>query len=204
MIQILAVILLIIVVFAVLLWQGQSNWSQYTSAQSQKVKVAASQEISYINLEEVNELPEPVKRYFHLVLKDGAPIINRAFISQVGGFRAKPEMKKWSKMEAEQYFSSSPRAFVWNSTISIAPALSISICDSYIDGKGEIKGKLLALFTLINAQNQRELDEGALQRYLAEAVYKLHVFVIPVIPNAFGSWESFLKNDSGQAGMTEK
>ncbi len=94
MMQILAVISLIIVVLAVLLWRGQSKWSQYTSAQSQKIRAAVSQEVNYVNLEEVNKLPKPVKRYFYLVLKDGAPIINCAFISQVGGFRAKPEMKK--------------------------------------------------------------------------------------------------------------
>ncbi|HDZ88793.1 MAG TPA: hypothetical protein ENH38_09295 [Nitrospirae bacterium] len=184
MMQILAVILLIIVVLAVLLWRGQSRWSQYTSAQSQKVKAAASREANYVNLEEVNELPEPVKRYFHLVLKDGAPIINRAFISQVGGFRAKPEMKRWSKIEAEQYFSSSPRAFVWNSIISIIPGISIRVCDSYIEGKGGMKVKLLSLFTLIDAQNRRELDEGALQRYLAEAVW----FPTALLPSQGVTW----------------
>jgi len=169
--KILAVILLIIVVLAILLWQGRSNWSQYISTQQQKVRANASDEINYINLNEVNALPEPVKKYFHLVLKDGAPVINRAYVSQVGGFRANPETKEWSKMEAEQYFSSRPRAFVWNAKISIAPGLSINVCDSYINGKGEMKARILSLFTLIDAQNQRELNEGALQRYLAEAVW---------------------------------
>lgn len=169
--KILAAILFIIIVLAVLLWRGRSNWSQYISTQQQKVKANASDEISYINLNEVNELPEPVKRYFHLVLKDGAPVINRAIVSQAGGFRANPETKEWSKMEAEQHFSSRPRAFVWNAAISIAPGLSINVCDSYIKGKGEMKARILKLFTLIDAKNQRELDEGALQRYLAEAVW---------------------------------
>ena len=184
MMKILAVILLIIVVFAILLWRGQSNWSQYTSTQSQKVNSAASQEISYVNLEEVNELPEPVKKYFYLVLKDGAPIINRVFVSQFGGFRAKPEMTEWSKMIAEQYFSTRSRAFVWNSTISIVPGVFISVSDSYIAGKGRMKGKLLSLFTIIDAQNQRELNEGALQRFLAEAVW----FPTALLPSQGVTW----------------
>ena len=184
MMEILAVILLIIVVFAILLCRGQSTWSQYRSIQSQKVKSAASREIRYVNLEEVKELPEPVKKYFHLVLKDGMPIINRAFVSQVGGFRSKPEMTEWSKMVAEQYFSTRPRAFVWNSTISIVPGVSISVSDSYIKGKGRMKGKLLSLFTIIDAQNQRELTEGALQRFLAEAVW----FPTALLPGQGVTW----------------
>ena len=58
--KILAVILFIIVVLAILLWREQSNWSRYTSTQSKKVKAAASKEVNYVNLEEVNDLPEPV------------------------------------------------------------------------------------------------------------------------------------------------
>lgn len=196
--EIFAIILFITVVFAILLWRGRSNWSQYISTQQRKVKANASDEITYINLNEVNGLPEPVKKYFHRVLKDGAPIINHAFVSQLGGFRARPEMKEWSKMEAEQYFSSRPRAFVWASTISMEPGLSISVCDSYIGGKGEIKGKILKLFTLINAKNQRELNEGALQRYLAEAVW----FPTALLPSQGVTWTA-LDDHSANATITD-
>jgi len=182
--KILATILFVIVILAILLWRGRSNWAQYISTQQKKVKANASDKITYINLNEVNNLPEPVKKYFQLVLKDGAPIINHAFVSQAGGFRARPEMKEWSKMEAEQYFSSRPRAFVWNATISIEPGLSISVCDSYIDGSGEMKGKIMKLFTLIDAKNQNELNEGALQRYLAEAVW----FPTALLPSQGITW----------------
>lgn len=198
MIKILAVVLFIAVVLAILLWIGLSSWAKYTSAQFLNIKTSASQEINYVNLEEVSELPSIVKKYFHLVLIDGAPIINRAFISQVGGFRAKPEMKEWSRMEAEQFFSSRPRAFAWNATISVIPSLSISVCDSYIKGKGGMKGKIMSLFTLIDAQNQRELDEGALQRYLAEAVW----FPTALLPSQGVMWTA-LDNHNAIATITD-
>ena len=38
-----------------------------------------------------------------------------------------------------------------------------------------------------------------MQTYSGNPVYKLRLFVIPAIPNAFGSRESFLKNDSPNA-----
>lgn len=175
------ILIIIAVVLVVLLLWGKTNWHQYTSSLFEKIEAAESHESNYVNLDEVRNIPN-----FHLVLKNGVPIITHMFASQSGGFRAKPEMNEWSKMEAEQYFSSNPRAFVWNSTISIVPGFSINVCDSYIEGKGEMKGKLLSLFTLIDAQNQRELDEGALQRYLAEAVW----FPTALLPSQGVTWSA--------------
>ena len=74
-------------------------------------------------------------------------------------------------MEAREYFSSRPRAFAWDAKISIFPGMSLSVMDSYREGKGEMRGRLFSLFILIDEKNQSELDEGALQRYLAEAVW---------------------------------
>ena len=88
-------------------------------------------------------------------------------------------------MEAKQYFSSNPRSFVWNSSISIAPGLFIKVCDSYIEGKGEIFGKFLSIFTLIDEKNKKELNEGALQRYLAESVW----FPTALLPSQGVTWE---------------
>ena len=60
----------------------------------------------YIDLEEETyKLSNIGKKYLDLVLKDGAPIIEKALISQPGELREKSEIKDRSKMEAEQVFS---------------------------------------------------------------------------------------------------
>lgn len=148
---------------------NSNAWARAGQSGGVERKTAAG--VRYVNLEEVEELPTAVKHFFHLVLKEGAPIINRAVISQTGGFRARPEMKKWSNMKAKQYLSSNPRSFAWHATITLPLGLSIKVCDSYRGGKGKIRGKVLSLFTLIDSHNRSELNEGALQRYLAEAVW---------------------------------
>jgi hypothetical protein len=148
-----------------------------------------------VNLDEVEDLPLPVKRYFHHVLKNGQPMITKVFLSQHGGFRAKPDMTEWSEMNAVQYFSSKPRAFVWDAQISLVPAISILVCDSYINGKGGMKGKLLSLFPLIDAHDDNKLDQGALQRYLAEAVW----FPTSLLPSQGVVWEEI---DSSKAKAT--
>ncbi len=151
-----------------------------------------------MNLEEVKGLPEPVERYFRKVLRDGAPIIHHASVSQLGGFRAKPEMARWSTMRAEQEFSTCPRAFVWNSEISMFPGASVSISDSYMDGKGGMKGRLLSLFTVVDAQNQKELNEAALQRYLAEAVW----FPTALLPSQGVTWTA-IDAQRARAALTD-
>ena len=101
------------------------NCLRYTSQLSKKVIPASINTDKVVNLNEVALLPPPVKNFFHYTLKNGRPIINRVYIEQIGGFRAKPEMAKWSKMKAVQYFSTTPRAFVWDAKISIFPMLTI-------------------------------------------------------------------------------
>lgn len=170
----------------------------YIAKRSRELRLAASRDVIHVNLKEVKGLPGPVEKYFRLVLQDGALVIHHAFVSQVGGFRAKPEMAGWSTMRAEQDFSTRPRAFVWNAKISLFPGVPIRISDSYVEGKGEMKGKLLSLFTVIDAQNQRELDEAALQRYLAEAVW----FPTALLPSQGVIWTA-LDGQKARATLTD-
>jgi hypothetical protein len=120
------------------------------------------------------------------VLKEGAPIIAHAFVSQKGGFRANPEMEGWSDMEAEQYYSVRPIGFVWNASIAMLPLLSVNVSDSYIEGEGRVKGRFISIFPLFDAHGPRELDSGALQRYLAEAVW----FPTALLPSQGVAWEA--------------
>ncbi len=190
--------MIIAAVAAVLLLWGRAGWHRYISNLVTEVKTAAPTKVGHVNFDELDELPSPVQKYFRLVLKDGAPIINRTSLVQKGGFRPKPELKEWSTMEATQQFSSSPRAFVWNANIAMLPGVSIEVCDLYKDGKGSMRGKILSLFTLIDAKEQKELNEGALQRYLAEAVW----FPTALLPSQGVSW-SAIDEQRAKATVTD-
>lgn len=198
----LALIVISVLVLVFFQRRGHSNWIKYVSGQVQKIDAVTSHKVEQIDLAQIDGLPEPVKQYFHLVLKDQMPMINSAFVEQVGEFRAKPEMKDWLTMKAVQYFSARPRAFVWNAKITILPGLSINVSDSYLEGNGSIKGMLSSIVKLIDSQSQPELNEGALQRFLAEAVW----FPTALLPSQGVSWVALDANRAkatiSDAGIT--
>lgn len=183
-----AVIIFVLVLSGLILLglSGRSAWKHYVADKISAIKGSPSGKTQYVDLEnETQGLPLIVKTYFYLVLKNGDPIIHKAFVSQAGGFRVTPEMKEWSKMKAEQTFSTKPRSFVWDSRISIIPGINVMVCDSYLKGKGEMKGSLLGTFSFFHERNRKELDEGALLRFLAESVW----FPTALLPSQGITWK---------------
>lgn len=182
--KIVTVMLIVLIILVSIVWMAKLQWHSYTALQFQKVKHSPASPSS-IDPEEITTLPPIVQKYFRLVLENRAPLIQIAELSQTGGFRAKPEMKSWSAMHAEQRFSTSPRGFVWCAEISMLPGVPITICDSYIEGEGSMKGRLLSLVPIINTSTNKALNEAALQRYLAEAVW----FPTALLPSQGVRWK---------------
>lgn len=77
----------------------------------------------------------------------------------------------WKPLKATQSFSSMPPAFVWDARIRLAPLIAIRVNDSYLDGEGAIRATAASLIPLVSRGGTRELNEGALMRFLAEAVW---------------------------------
>lgn len=116
-------------------------------------------------------LPAPVVRYFRRVLAPGQPIARRIDFDQLGRFRIGTSPDSWKPMRATQSVSTQPRGFVWDARISVAPLLPVYVRDSYLGGRGGMRGEVIALFPTVTASGLPELDAGALHRYLAEAVW---------------------------------
>ena len=180
------IVLIIITLLALVLLWGKVSWYQYTTDLFEKVYSSGAGQERYIDLDEIENLPAPVQKYFRLVLKEGAPMISHAFVLQKGGFRTDPEMEGWSDMEAEQYYAVRPAGFAWSASIAMLPFLSVDVCDSYIEGKGHVKGRFVSLFRIVDAHGTKELDSAALQRYLAEAVW----FPTALLPSQGVTWQA--------------
>ncbi len=114
-------------------------------------------------------LPEPVQRYLRYVGIVGKeePIRTVRF-TQKGFMRTQPG-QKWMPLFAEQLVTTNPPAFVWQATIQPFPFAHISATDRFSEGHGNMLIKLLSVIPLGNASGP-EIDEGELQRYLAEVV----------------------------------
>lgn len=200
MVKIVGIILIVsaIIVTSLLVW-GRWQWAQYVAKLSGQVMSAARPVAGErVRLAETDALPEPVKRYFHHVLQEGQPLIKTVRLHQEGGFRTSPDTKDWLPLRADQYFSTTPRAFMWDAAITMVPGLSVLVCDSYLQGKGHMQGKVLALFPVIDTAEDTRLNQAALQRWLAEATW----FPTALLPEQGVVWEA-IDNTRAQATVTD-
>ena len=186
------------VLFIFIFFGSQFSWLNYTSSISKELFSKASDDEKLIDFKELKTLPEPVKKYFNLVLKDKTPIVNKAYISQDGEFKIDEKSKKFSKTQAQQFFSTSPRAFTWHAKISVDAGVYINVFDSYVNSKGAIKAKFLSIYTLVDESNKKELNEGALQRYLAEAIW----YPTALLPSQGVTWTS-IDSNTAKASITD-
>ena len=114
-------------------------------------------------------LPEPVQRYLRYVQVVGKAPIRTVRLTQQGFMRMQPG-QKWLPMVAEQYFTTTPPAFLWHTTIHPFPLVSISATDRFSDGHGSMRIQLWSAIPMGNAR-EPEMDQGELQRYLLEMAW---------------------------------
>ena len=129
---------------------------------------ATTQDPAPITESDLAGLPEPMRRYLTQTGIVGRPRISTVRLKQEGFFRTKPE-QNWMPMQAVEYYSVDPPAFLWHGKIKLLPFLSIQARDRFDAGTGQMLIKLLA-FTLGDVRGP-ELDQGALLRYFNEIMW---------------------------------
>ena len=84
---------------------------------------------------------------------------------------------------------------MWDARIRMVPGVNVQVRDAYLAGAGSMRGDLFGLVRVVDAHDTREMAEGALQRYLAEA---------PWLPTALlpGSRVEWTAIDDGAARAT--
>jgi hypothetical protein len=163
---------LIVIGSAVALWTGSSRWDRATAKMIDRlVGAQAPQTAAVVDFRRLEGLPKPVVRYFRNVLRDGQPIVMSAQLRQTGEFNMGGDADAWQPFTADQHISPSAPGFVWDARIRVAPFLTVTVRDGYFDGHGSMAASLLSLITIVDLREAPELDAGALQRYLAEAVW---------------------------------
>ena len=126
-------------------------------------------------------LPPPVARYFRRVLRDGQPMIRSVIATQEAEFFINGA---WRPLHATQHVSATPPGLVWDATITMAPLLPAYVRDAYVDGWGSMQATIYGLFSIVNQSGTPELNSGALQRFLGEAVW----FPTVLLPSPAVSW----------------
>ena len=114
-------------------------------------------------------LPEPVQRYLRYAGVVGKAPIRTVCLKQQGWMRQQPG-QKWMPLDAEQYVTTKPPAFLWHCVMRPFPLVWVSATDQFSEGHGSMRIKLLSAIPLGNARGP-EMDQGELQRYLLEMAW---------------------------------
>jgi hypothetical protein len=146
----------------------------------------------------LGSLPPPVERYFRSVLRDGQPFIRAARIVQCGQFNMKIVGNDWRPYQATQFYRVSPPGYVWDARVRLAPILDVLVRDAYVARHATMRGALMAAVDVVNERDRPELDEGALQRYLAEAA----MFPTALLPERGVAWTPIDENHA-TASLTD-
>jgi hypothetical protein len=131
---------------------------------------------------------------------DGQKYIGYVSLSHGGTFRPSPD-QNWMNIDGVEYFTIENPGFFWFASIKPVPVLSITARDMYYNGKGNMLIKAASLYTISDARGD-EMDEGALMRWLAEAIWYPTAF----LPSEMLQWtainESSAKVTFQNSGMS--
>ena len=147
---------------------------------------------------ELEGLPDPVQRFFRVVLKEGQPIVAVVNLSQQGIFNMSETESKWSPFTATQFVTTQRPGFDWDARIQMAPGVSAFVHDAYALGEGSLNASLLGLFTVADVRGTPEAALGELLRFFAEMPW----YPTALLPSQGVRWEA-IDNTSARATLTD-
>jgi hypothetical protein len=147
---------------------------------------------------ELEGLPDPVRRYFQAVLKDGQPIVAAVNLSQQGLFNMSETKANWSPFTATQFVTTQRPGFDWDARIQMAPGVSAFVHDAYVLEGGSLHVSLLGLFTVADVRDTPQAAQGELLRFFAEMPW----YPTALLPSQGVRWEA-IDNTSARATLTD-
>lgn len=127
-------------------------------------------------LGDLDDVPEPVRRYLRQSLPSGAPPWAVVRVRSHGTFLVRPP-SGWGPFRATQRFTIRPPAFVWDARMRLMPGVFLRVRDSFANGKGSTRAALFGVIPVMAVQGTGVLAVAALQRYLAETVWFPHALL---------------------------
>jgi hypothetical protein len=182
---VLALSAMVIAAAVATVFAGASSWHRATDATVASLPPPAGGAglVTFANL---GNLPGPAARYFRRVLREGQPIVRSAIATQEAEFFLNGA---WRPLRATQHFVASPPGFVWDARIGMAPLVAAFVRDSYAGGTGTMTASALGVYSIVNQAATPELNAGALQRFLGEAIW----LPTALLPSSAVTWTA--RND---------
>ncbi|BCS95013.1 hypothetical protein DSLASN_06450 [Desulfoluna limicola] len=183
-----------------LLLYGYYAWMKRVNALRSRLQRAHVQ-ASVINYDEgdLGDLPDPVKRYFSAVLRDGQPLVSHVNITHSGTFNTGGEKDRWVPFRSKQCVVTRRPGFVWDARVRIAPGMVVSVYDAYVAGKGALSAKILGLVSVMEQPSTPELAQGELMRFFAECTW----YPTALLPSQGVRWEP-INASQARAAITDE
>ncbi|SCZ67932.1 DUF6920 family protein [Thiohalomonas denitrificans] len=181
----------IVVALAAFSWAasalGTHRWTRETQRLRRRIEAARSPiEPSRVDFRELEGLPIPVQRYFRRVLNEEAPMVSGVRVRHRGTFDMGAKKAQWKPFTSDQYVVTRRPGFDWNGRIGVMPGLSARVHDAYVAGEGVLHAALLGLFTVVDLRGFRDVAEGELMRFFAEAAW----YPTALLPSQGVRWEA--------------
>jgi len=168
-ILVIAVSVIVIAVAAAVVY-GALRWDASTRELRARLEAARIPvEPQVVSFRELEGLPAPVQRYFRTVLKEGQPMVSSVLVQHRGTFNMSDTSERWKPFTSDQQVIMRRPGFDWNGRVAVLPGLSVRVHDAYVAGEGILHAALLGLFSVVHLRGTREVAEGELMRFFAEA-----------------------------------
>ena len=132
----------------------------------------SKQSIEWDGMEQqVSKLPQIVQKWLDNSGAVDGGAIHSVCIEQDVQMLLKPGQENWINGKARQYFTLEPPAFHWVVKLKMNPIISIVGRDRFEDGLGSMTIKLFSLLPIVNVHDLDNINQAALQRYLAEIIW---------------------------------
>lgn len=183
-------------VVAVALAYGARRWEAGTRELRARLEAArVSPTPRRVDFREIEGLPAPVEHYFRLVLTDGQPIVTGVRVRHRGTFNMSETAEQWKPFTSDQRVIARRPGFDWDGRIAMMPGLSVRVHDAYVAGEGILHAAVLGLIPVASLGGTREMAEGELMRFLAEATW----YPTALLPGPGVRWEA---SDAHSARVT--
>jgi hypothetical protein len=113
-------------------------------------------------------------------------MVSAVDVRHTGTFNTGESDDRWKPFTSDQCVVTRRPGFDWNAQVAMMPGLPVRVHDSYVAGEGVLRASLLGLFTVSDMRGTRDVAEGELMRFFAEAAW----YPTALLPSQGVRWEA--------------
>lgn len=122
-------------------------------------------------LAELDPLPPAVRHALRATITSGQPLVTAAHLAHRGTFNLGGDPPRWRRFDSDQLVITRRPGFDWLGRIALLPGVRMHVHDAYVGGVGILHAALGGVIPVMRMQGGRDLAEGELLRFLAEAAW---------------------------------